>query len=228
MYDKARQLADEETGIPSIMHGQTGVTGTGRTAAGLSMLLGSSGLSIKTVIKNIDDYLLKPMGEAFFQWNMQFNDENPDIIGDLDIKPKGAASVMQKEVRSQRLVALLQTVSNPMLAPFIKIPNLLKELAISQDIDPDSLVNDINEAQIYAEILKGLQNAQQPEGPEGLPQGPSPSTGAGQTGMGGVGGVPSQPPQTDLNGTGGGTIGVGGVPVAGESEFTGNPPKIEG
>ena len=228
MYDKARQLADEETGIPSIMHGQTGVTGTGRTAAGLSMLLGSSGLSIKTVIKNIDDYLLKPMGEAFFQWNMQFNEENPDIIGDLDIKPKGAASVMQKEVRSQRLVALLQTVANPMLAPFIKIPNLLKELAISQDIDPDSLVNDVNEAQIYAEILKGLQDAQQPEGPEGLPQGPSPSAGARQTGMGGAGGVPPQPSQTDLNGTGGGTIGVGGVPAAGESEFTGNPPQVEG
>ena len=228
MYDKARQLADEETGIPSIMHGQTGVTGTGRTAAGLSMLLGSSGLSIKTVIKNIDDYLLKPMGEAFFQWNMQFNDSNPNIIGDLEIKPRGAASVMQKEVRSQRLTMLLQTVSNPMLAPFIKIPNLLKELAISQDIDPDSLVNDVGEAQIYAEILKGLQDAQQPEGPEGPPQGPSPAAGAGQDGMGGVGGVPQVPPQTDLNGTGGGTIGVGGVPATGESGFTGNAPQTEG
>jgi len=228
MYDKARQLADEETGIPSIMHGQTGVTGTGRTASGLSMLLGSSGLSIKTVIKNIDDYLLKPMGESFFQWNMQFNDNNPDIIGDLEIKPKGAASVMQKEVRSQRLTMLLQTVSNPMLAPFIKIPNLLKELAISQDIDPDSLVNDVNEAQIYAEILKGLQDAQQPQGSEVPPQGPSPAAGSGQTGMGGVGGIPQGPPQPDSNGTGGGTIGTGGVPSAGESGFTGNAPPIEG
>ena len=229
MYDKARQLADEETGIPSIMHGQTGVTGTGRTAAGLSMLLGSSGLSIKTVIKNLDDYLLKPMGEALFQWNMQFNEQNPDIIGDLEIKPRGAASVMQKEVRSQRLTALLQTVANPMLAPFIKIPNLLKELAISQDIDPDSLVNDVNEAQIYAEILKGLQDAQQPEQPqEGAPQGPRPTPQPRQNRMAGAGGVPQQPPQPNINGTGGGTIGVGGVPAAGESEFTGNPPQVEG
>jgi len=70
MYQVSRQLADEETGIPSIMHGQTGVTGTGRTAAGLSMLMGSAGLSMKTVIKNIDDMLLKPLGEAYFQWNM--------------------------------------------------------------------------------------------------------------------------------------------------------------
>jgi hypothetical protein len=42
MFDKARQLADEQTGIPSIMHGQTGVTGTGRTAAGLSMIMSSA------------------------------------------------------------------------------------------------------------------------------------------------------------------------------------------
>ena len=42
MYQAARQLADEETGIPSIIHGQTGVTGTGRTAAGLSMIMGVS------------------------------------------------------------------------------------------------------------------------------------------------------------------------------------------
>src|SRR6056300_1468155 len=172
MYQISRQLADEETGIPSIMHGQTGVTGTGRTASGLSMLMGSAGLSMKTVIKNIDDYLLKPMGEAYFQWNMQFNDSAEDIEGDLEIKPRGVAAVMQKEVRSQRLTALLQTVMNPTLAPFVKIPNLMRELAISQDIDPDSLVNDVNEAQIFAEMLKGLAaNAQQGTGPEGQPVG---------------------------------------------------------
>jgi hypothetical protein len=91
MYQLSRQLADEETGIPSIMHGQTGVSGTGRTAAGLSMLMGGANLSMKTVIKNIDDYLLKPLGEAYFQWNMQFNDNSPDIIGDLEIKPRGTA-----------------------------------------------------------------------------------------------------------------------------------------
>jgi preprotein translocase subunit SecB len=87
---------------------------------------------------------------------MQFNDESPDIVGDLEIKPRGVAAVMQKEVRTQRLTALLQTVANPMLAPFIKIPNLMRELAISQDIDPDLLVNDVNEAQLYAQMLKGM------------------------------------------------------------------------
>jgi hypothetical protein len=176
---------------------------------------------MKTVIKNIDDYLLKPMGEAYFQWNMQFNDDAEDVEGDLEIKPRGVAAVMQKEVRSQRLTALLQTVMNPTLAPFVKIPNLMRELAISQDIDPDSLVNDLNEAQIYAEILKGLQNAQQGTGSEGSTPNQQP------TNMDGSGGVPQGATQPNEQGIGNGTIGIGTTPVAGEGSFTGNPPQSE-
>jgi hypothetical protein len=222
MYQISRQLADEETGIPSIMHGQTGVTGTGRTAAGLSMLMGSAGLAMKTVIKNIDDNLLKPIGEAYFQWNMQFNENVDDIEGDLEIKPRGVAAVMQKEVRSQRLTSLLQTVANPMLAPFIKIPNLMRELAIAQDIDPDTLVNDANEAQIYAEMLKGMQQDAQ----QGTGEGASPDS--QQQGMGQPSGVSQRPEGTDNQGSGNGTIGVGTAPTAGESGFTGNAPQAEG
>ena len=221
MFDTARRLSDEQTGIPSVVHGQTGVTGTGRTAAGLSMLLNSAGLSIKTVVKNIDDFLLKPLGECFFQWNMQFNDDNAEIVGDLEIKPKGTASIIQKEVRSQRLTTLLQTVSNPMLAPFIKIPNLMKELAISQDIDPDELVNDPTEAAIFADILRGLMNATG-NGQEAPPNSQQPPD------MGANPGIPSGANPMDPSGVGGGNIGIGNAPVAGESNFTGQPLPPEG
>ena len=221
MFDTARRLSDEQTGIPSVVHGQTGVTGTGRTAAGLSMLLNSAGLSIKTVIKNIDDFLLKPLGESFFQWNMQFNDTDAEIMGDLEIKPKGTSAIMQKEVRTQRLTTLLQTVTNPMLAPFIKIPNLIRELAISQDIDPDQLVNDPNEAAIFADMLRGLANA------SGNGQETSPNSQQSPD-MATNGGVPTGADPMDASGVGGGNIGIGNAPVAGESNFTGQPLASEG
>ena len=221
MYMQARQLADEETGIPSVMHGQTGVTGTGRTASGLSMLLSGASLSIKTVMKNIDDFLLKPLGEAMFQWNMQFDEDNPDVVGDLEIKPHGVASVMQKEVRSQRLTTLLQTVSNPMLAPFIKIPNLIRELAIAQDIDPDSLVNDINDAQIFAEMLKGL-NVEQENNGQAQSNNEQPGS------MGGPKGAPTGANPNDPSGVGGGNIGTGNIPQSGESNFTGTTSEPQG
>jgi hypothetical protein len=185
------------------------------------MLMGSAGLAMKTIIKNVDDHLLKPLGESYFQWNMQFNPDVEDVQGDLEIKPRGVAAVMQKEVRSQRLTSLLQTVSNPMLAPFIKIPNLMRELAITQDIDPDSLVNDVNEAQAYAQMLQGMMaNAQQ-----------AASTDAGaagqQQGMAPDGGVPQRTPGNDDSGRGDGTIGVGTAPNAGEAGFSGNAPETE-
>ena len=191
MYQISRQLADEETGLPSIMHGQTGVSGTGRTASGLSMLLGGASLSLKTVIKNIDDQLLKPLVEAYFQLNMQFNTDAPTIEGDLEIKPRGVAAVMQKEVRSQRLTTLLQTVSNPMLAPFIKIPNLMRELAIAQDIDPDSLVNDMSEHR-FSRDVEGISQCSTEASQQGQP------TGDQQGGMGQSGGVPREQIQMTL------------------------------
>ena len=214
MFDKFRQLADEQTGIPSYSHGQTGVQSMTRTASGMSMLLGAASLNIKTVIKNLDDFLLKPLGEAYFQWNMQFLEAELGVEGDLEVKATGTNSLMQKEVRSQRLTMFLQTASNPAVAPFIKINKLISELAYSLDLDPDELLNDPEEAAIMAQII-GMQNAGQNTGAEAGP------TGQEQAGMGVPGGVPEQAQDLGATGTGGGNIGVGGVPQPGEDEFAG-------
>ena len=214
MFDKFRQLADEQTGIPSYSHGQTGVQSMTRTASGMSMLLGAASLNIKTVIKNLDDFLLKPLGEAYFQWNMQFLESKIGTEGDLEVKATGTNSLMQKEVRSQRLTMFLQTAANPAVAPFIKMNKLISELAYSLDLDPDELMNDPEEAAMMAQII-GMQNAGQNVGPEAGPA----DQGQGQ--MGGVGGVPEQPQDLGVTGTGGGNIGTGNVPQSGEDEFSG-------
>ena len=213
MFDKFRQLADEQTGIPSYSHGQTGVQSMTRTASGMSMLLGAASLNIKTVVKNLDDFLLKPLGESYFQWNMQFLEDVLDVKGDLEVKATGTNSLMQKEVRSQRLTMFLQTAQSPAIAPFVKISKLVSELAYSLDLDPDEILNDPEEAAIMAQII-GMQNAGQENSSEAQPSGqPSP--------MGGLQGTPEQPQELGVTGTGGGNIGTGNVPVAGEAEFTG-------
>ena len=213
MFDKFRQLADEQTGIPSYSHGQTGVQSMTRTASGMSMLLGASSLNIKTVIKNLDDFLLKPLGESYFQWNMQFHEGNLDIEGDLEVKATGTNSLMQKEVRSQRLTMFLQTAQSPAIAPFVKISKLVSELAYSLDLDPDEILNDPEEAAIMAQII-GMQNAGQENGNETQSLG-EPST------MGGLQGTPQQPQELGVTGTGGGNIGTGDVPLPGEDSFSG-------
>ena len=198
MFDKARVLADESTGFPSFAHGQTGVQGVGRTASGISMLMNAAAGGTKNVIKNVDDYLLRPLGESFFRFNMQF-DFDPSIKGDLEVKARGTESLMANEVRSQRLMQFLGIASNPSLAPFAKFQYIIREIAKSLDLDPDKVTNNMDEAALQAELLKEFQ---QP-----LPETPAPPAGAD----------PSDP-----TGAGGGTIGTGQVPIPGEQGFSAN------
>jgi|5_EtaG_2_1085323.scaffolds.fasta_scaffold05061_2 hypothetical protein len=209
MFDKFRQLADESTGIPSYSHGATGVQSTTRTAAGMSMLMGAAALSIKTVVKNVDDYLLKPLGDSLFSWNMQFNSNIENIKGDLEIKARGTSSLMQKEVRSQRLMTFMQTANNPNIAPFVRWHSILREIAKSLDIDPDQLINDPENAQIFAKIMGMTNGNQQTTGSDQQ-----------QTNMGDTQGVPPGANPADATGAGGGNIGTGNVPQPGETDFS--------
>ena len=158
--------------------------------------------SIKTVIKNVDDYLLKPLGEGLFRFNMQF-DYDSEIKGDLEVKARGTESLMANEVRSQRLMQFLQVASNPALAPFAKFQYVIREIAKSLDLDPDKVTNNINDAAIQAELMKGFQQPM----PQQPPQQQAP---AGADAM-------------DMTGAGGSTIGTGQAPIPGEQGFTGVP-----
>jgi len=180
MFDKARQLADEATGMPSYSHGQTGVTGVGRTASGMSMLMGAAQQGIKSVVRNIDDYVLRPLGKASFAFNMQFNFD-AKYVGDLEVVARGTESLMRNEVRSQRLLQFMQMTANPSMAPFVKYDYILRELAASMDLDEDRMLNDPRQAAIQAKMMAEIQ-AIMPPAPEGVAppaQGQPPVEGAG-------------------------------------------------
>lgn len=203
MFDKARQLADEATGIPSYSHGSTGIMSTGRTASGMSMMLSASQQAIKTVVRNIDDYLLAPIGRSLFSFNMQFNFD-PMFIGDLEVLPKGTESLMRNEVRSQRLLQFMQMTQSPQMMPFIKYDYILRELAASMDLDEDGILNDPREAMIQAKMMAEIQSM--------MPQ-PDPAAAPPEGGP---------PPPTDPTGTGGGTIAPGNAPEPNAAGFTGS------
>lgn len=203
MYDKARQLTDEATSMPSYAHGGTGVQGMGRTASGMSMLMGAAALSVKATVRNLDDYILRPLGKDLYAWNMQF-DFNEDLNGDLDVVARGTESLMRNEVRSQKILQFLQLTANPMDAPFVKRDYLLRELAASLDLEEDKSVNDPREAAIQAQIMKQMNDIQGIV-PQGQPASP---TGA--------------PSVTDPTGNGGGNIAPGMAPEPNASGFTGS------
>ena len=202
LFDKSRQLADEATGIPSFSHGQTGVTGVGRTASGMSMLMGAAAQNIKTVVKNVDDYLLSPLGKAMFAFNMQF-DFDPEANGDLAITARGTESLMRNEIRSQKLMQVMQLGANPAMAPMIKFDYILREIAASLDLDEDKIVNDPREAAIQAALMAQY-------GPQSSPQAPQ----AAQQGQEG------SPTPDNQAGVGAGAMGPGNAPEPGAEGFS--------
>jgi hypothetical protein len=133
----------------------------------------------------------------------------------------GTSSLMQKEVRSQRLTMFLQTAQNPAVAPFIKMSKLISELAYSLDLDPDEILNDPEEAAIMAQII-GMQNAGQEIGAEAQAVGGEPPP------MASPPGTPEPPQETGVTGNGGGNIGTGNVPLPGEDSFSGTPRAAKG
>ena len=203
LFDKARQLADEATGIPSYTHGSGAVGGVGRTASGMSMLMGAAAQNIKAVVRNIDDYLLAPLGHSLFRFNMQFNFDK-EFIGDLEVKARGTESLMRNEVRSQRLLQFMQMTANPSMAPFVKYDYILRELASSMDLDEDKILNDPREAAIQQKMMAEIQ-ALMPEQPQLPPEGTPPGA----------------PGPQDPTGNGNGNIAPGAAPEPGAAGFTG-------
>jgi hypothetical protein len=97
----------------------------------------------------------------------------------------------------------LQVVQNPVLAPFAKLPYIVREIAKSMDLDPELVSNDMEEAAKQALLLQKMQPPAAPMAPGG-----------------------EQPlPVSDTSGGGGGNMGVGTAPTPGEPGFSAAPPQ---
>jgi len=148
-----RRFADETTSLPSYTHGEQS-QGLNKTATGMSMLMGAANVALKSTIKNIDDFLIRPMIESMFHFNMEFG-TNERAKGDLKIVARGSTALIQKEVQSQRLLQFLSLVSNPMDASLVDRAKLLRDIATSMEIDADKVIK--TEEQINAEQQAILQ-----------------------------------------------------------------------
>lgn len=125
--------SDEVTAIPRYMTGENASSGAAGTASGMSMLMGAANIVIKDLITSWDEGVTRPFLQALYRWNMQFHHDNT-IKGDFDVKARGAASLVAKEVRAQQLNNFAQMVANPMDAPYIKRDKLLMQRAEANEL----------------------------------------------------------------------------------------------
>lgn len=112
VYDRFSRLADDHSGIPAYIYGDTNVQGAGRTASGLSMLMGSAGKGIRQVVMHIDNDVIHPVVKRQFVYNMRY-DPDESIKGDVEIVPRGAINLAVKETVNIRRVEFLNATANP-------------------------------------------------------------------------------------------------------------------
>jgi hypothetical protein len=184
VYEKFATLADEYTGIPRYMTGDSPAGGAGRTASGMSMLMSNAGKAIKQVIANIDDSVIRPCIERLYYYNMRYSDD-PDLKGDVNIVARGAASLIEKEAAQQRQTAFLQVaLSNPIAQQVVGmegIAELLRQSAKTLDLNTDDIVPPVavlkqrwaqQAAEQQAQLIAQNQGQAQAGGTPPAPQGP--------------------------------------------------------
>lgn len=195
IFDKFRNLMDEETFLPSIQGGHQGV-GTTKTFSGMSLLNSNANKTLKKVMRNIDDRLIEPMIEGYVDWNLRYNPKE-EIQAPVKVVAKGSQSLMAQELRTQRLLTLLQIIQ---ANPNYKEEEIVKMLAAELGIPPSKVVFTNEEKQFMAEaqaqaIAEGsgtaggqpnIPNPQIAQGPGGAPAGNPDSSMAGGPPMGAV------------------------------------------
>ena len=135
VYEKFSALADDHSGIPSYISGDLNVHGAGRTASGLSMLMGSAGKGIRQVVMHIDSDVIKKIVHRQFVYNMRY-DPDESIKGDVEIIARGAINLAVKETVNVRRIEFLNATAN--------------------EIDME-IVGKEGRAAILREVAKGLQ-----------------------------------------------------------------------
>tara|TARA_B100002019_G_scaffold293507_1_gene321725 strand:- start:6121 stop:8067 length:1947 start_codon:yes stop_codon:yes gene_type:complete len=177
VYQYFQKIADEVTGVPNYIYGSSAVSGAGRTASGLSMLMENASKGIKQAILNIDQAVGDVLQRLYD--HIMIYDDDPTIKGDCKIVASGIIKTLLKESVQQRRNEFLQLTSNPVDLQIMGQTGraeLLREIAKVLNMDVDKLVPDPEtiKAQEQMQQLMAMQQQQPqqaPQQPQQPPQG---------------------------------------------------------
>jgi hypothetical protein len=150
-------MADDVTALPMLAQGEMG--GAPDTASGMSMLLNSSNVVLRRVVKAFDDDITTPLITRFYDWNMQFNDKE-EIKGDFEVDARGSSTLLVKETQTQALVTMMQLAESPVFGPLVKHAELFRKVAQAQHITPHDVI--VSDEEIKAMEEAQAQQAEEP------------------------------------------------------------------
>lgn len=176
VYDKFSLMADEYSGIPRYMTGTEGTPGAGRTASGLSMMVGNASKVIKSLVTSLDQNVTGPVLNRLFDWKMQYDPEF-NYSGDLQIVARGALSLQVKEAANQMRLQFLQATMNPVDLEIVGAGGraaVLREVAKGMNMNTDDVVPSLSamRMKMIQAAMAQQQAPQQGGGASSPPSGP--------------------------------------------------------
>ena len=182
IYSHFSRVADEVTGVPNYIYGSSNVSGAGRTASGLSMLMENAAKGIKHAILNLDGAVAELIRRIYV--HLMMFDPDDSIKGDMHLVASGTIGAM---IRAQQQIALREFMAstlNPFDAQIIGPAgraHMLREAARGIFPDIDQVVPDPQKMmaamQAQAEMQAGMQGPQGPGGPPPPDQAAPPDAG---------------------------------------------------
>lgn len=168
VYDRAMQYADEVSAIPRYASGGERVGGAGRTASGLSMLMGNVAKVVKHTAGSIDGAYHSVLSQLYD--TLMLTDDTGAFRGDETIKVLGAQNAEKRDVEKTRLLEGLQITGNPIDMQIMGMGGRAKLLAGVFDalglghmgVVPDAEKIEQMEAQQKAQEAAQAQQPQQP------------------------------------------------------------------
>lgn len=118
VYKEMTNIADEVSAIPRYMSGSGAVGGAGRTASGLSMLMGNASKVLQNVAASVDSNVMSPLLQSLYDMVM-LTDTTGMFRGDEKIVVRGVQVAVQKEQDRMRRLEFLQITANPLDAQII-------------------------------------------------------------------------------------------------------------
>ncbi len=218
IFAQITNMADEVSAIPRYLTGAGMSGGAGRTASGLSMLMGNAEKVLQTVASNIDNDVMRPLLDALYDMIM-LTDRSGLLTGEEEIRVRGVNVAVQKETERQKQLQFLQITANPIDAPIIGTVGRARVLrSIAADLGlPDDIVPGDMEIQQQAAQQKAMQQMQMAAAAH---QGGAPGAGAPP-----VPGQPGGPPAPDPGSAGAQAQGAQ-APQPAPAQLSDNAPPV--
>lgn len=139
IIELSKQMIDDMTSMPQITQGESG-NGVGQTVGGAVLIMNSTNVVFRRVVKDFDDDVTVPNIRRLYDWNMQFS-QDESIKGDYEVDARGSSVLLVRELQAQNLFLIaLHLGAHPVYGPMLKQRNVLKLLFQAHMIPADEIL----------------------------------------------------------------------------------------